>query len=292
MSVGLLGIVAGVIVEGPDIAAMRRVAVRVPEIRHAVIDDRVAAGPAEQHADGKAIHGPRRRVDLAQRARVSDGQALRIEDEEAAVRMNQVRLEERKEVVRLPSEPMAMIGPRLEGRSDRRKHGLVRWHHQLPRRGAGSAHRRRVLDAPERPELVETASEFRAPRLRRHCARRPRHNCRRRGLPSRQNRSTGRGSRRARPRHRRDGARRPWSKSPPTRRSSNSTPSSSALRSAKCTHLTMLNQAGSLPRTTGPRGSFEMMSGRIACSAGAFSARRSAWSCETSLVIVSQRPDL
>ena len=41
-----------------------------------------------------------------------------------------------------------------------------------------------------------------------------------------------------------------------------STPSSSALSSAKCVHLTMLNHWSSPWRTTGPSGSLEMISGR------------------------------
>src|SRR5918993_1500516 len=98
MTIGLLGVVLrAIIIQRPDIAAVLIIPMGIPEVAHAMIDDSVAAGAAEQGANGKAMDHAGGVVDLSDRIGGLDWPPRMVEIEEAAGRIDDPMLKEVKQ---------------------------------------------------------------------------------------------------------------------------------------------------------------------------------------------------
>jgi hypothetical protein len=99
---------------------MLHIPVPVPEIRHPVIDDRVAAGAPEQGPDGKAMHHAGGVVDLADRIALLDHLPGGVEVEKSSGRIDDPALVECEEIGSLLGKPLPMertdLPTRAEGR--------------------------------------------------------------------------------------------------------------------------------------------------------------------------------
>lgn len=89
---------------------MLAIAVPVPEVGHAVIDDIAAARTAKQVADGEAMHHAGRSMDAAHGVVWLQRRAFGIEIEEAAGRVEDTILEEIEKSLGLFYQPLAMPG--------------------------------------------------------------------------------------------------------------------------------------------------------------------------------------
>ena len=111
MPVTLFGrIDRAVVVDLPEIAAILPIAVLVPQVAHAVVDDLARTRATEQMADGEAVNHARRGVDAAGRIGAAERLSLVIEIKEPAGRIDAVKLEEVEQSVRLIDKPFPMIG--------------------------------------------------------------------------------------------------------------------------------------------------------------------------------------
>ncbi|MNT13095.1 hypothetical protein D3C72_1480520 [compost metagenome] len=89
---------------------MFAIAVLVPEIGHAVIDDIAAARAAKQVADGEAMHHARRGMDAAHGIVCLQRRALGVEIEETAGGIEGAILEEVEKSLGLFHQPLAVPG--------------------------------------------------------------------------------------------------------------------------------------------------------------------------------------
>ena len=155
--------------------------------------------------------------------------------------------------------------PRTQQAIPRRTESSYR--QQLPKRW-------RVEHASHAPKLVQPTRDAELGTRRRDFARRSRHNSRWPAPREAPRHHPAPASCRTRPPGRRSGAHRACRTSLPRLHSGTRCPSSSAFTRAKFTHFTMVNQAKSSARVTGPSGSFEMTSGQDdgVCRAGKFQA--------------------
>ncbi len=116
MAIGLLGIVGRpAVTDPPEVSAMIRVAMTVPQELHPVIDDDVRARPAHQVRDRERMHDSGRCEQIAG-GRGAGAVAWRrgppfvVEIVETAERIDDVALEKREQAVGLLKEPGAMAG--------------------------------------------------------------------------------------------------------------------------------------------------------------------------------------
>src|SRR4051812_29049326 len=118
MAVGLLGVVVRPLgADRPDVAAVDEVAMIVSEKPHAMIDDRLASGTAEEMTDREAVDRAGRVVDLPHAPVVADRLAGAVEVEEAALGIDQLPFKKREEGIGLGGEPASVRGPVLPVRA-------------------------------------------------------------------------------------------------------------------------------------------------------------------------------
>ncbi len=104
------GIDRAVLIHLPEISAMLGVAVIVPQIGHAMVDDIAAAGATEQMADGEAMHHAGRHMNAAHRIVRLKWHALPVKIEKAAFWIDGAVLEEVEQTFSLLCQPLPVPG--------------------------------------------------------------------------------------------------------------------------------------------------------------------------------------
>ncbi|OWK23671.1 hypothetical protein AJ87_32040 [Rhizobium yanglingense] len=111
MAVALLvGINGAIIVQRPEIAAILLVAMAVPEVVHAMIDDAGGTRTAEKDADREAVDCARRNMNAANLSLGIKRLAMIVEIVKTALGIDRIVLEEIEKAACLGEKPVAVIG--------------------------------------------------------------------------------------------------------------------------------------------------------------------------------------
>ncbi len=105
----LLALARAVVIEGPEIAAVLRVAMALEDGLHPVVDEIARARPPEEMADREAMDHARRRMQRAHAIGL-DRMSRVVERMEAAGGIDRFVLEEAEEAIGLSLQPAPMVG--------------------------------------------------------------------------------------------------------------------------------------------------------------------------------------